>query len=105
MFFSTNIEEKEISGILLNHISDHQLLFTYIENVSYIEKILKFINIQKAGPVSVDNFINKLKEQKMYERMHEPMDVNHNDTYEIFIRLFQLAKNKHLPLKSVKYQE
>ena len=36
--FSTNIEEKEVSGILLNHISDHQLLFTYIENLSYVEK-------------------------------------------------------------------
>ena len=34
--FSTNLEEKEISGILLNHLSDHQLLFTFIENVSYI---------------------------------------------------------------------
>ena len=63
--FSTNIEEKEISDILLNHISDHQLLFTCIENVSYIEKVRKFINIQKAGPVSVDNFINELKEQNI----------------------------------------
>ena len=31
--FSTNIEEKEVSGNLRNHISDHQLLFTFIENL------------------------------------------------------------------------
>ena len=31
--FSNNIEEREISGILLNHISDHQFLFTYIEKL------------------------------------------------------------------------
>ena len=52
-----------ISGILLNHISDHQLLITFIENLSYIEKVPKFINIQKTDPLSVDTFINELREQ------------------------------------------
>ena len=33
---SNNIEEREISGILLNHISDHQFLFTYIEKLLII---------------------------------------------------------------------
>ena len=103
--FSTNIEEKEVSGILLNHISDHQLLFTYIENFSYIEKVPKFINIQKTDPLSVDNFINKLREDNIYDRMHQPLDTNPNDSYEIFITHFQLAKDKHLPMKSVRYQK
>ena len=103
--FSTNIEEKEVSGILLNHISDHQLLFTFIENMSYIEKVPKFINIQKTDPLSVDNFINELREQNIYDRMHQPLDTNPNDNCEIFITHFQLAKNKHLPMKSVRYQK
>ena len=98
--FSTNIEEKEIFDILLNHISDHQLLLTYM---SYIENVPKFINIQKTDLVSVDNFINDLKEQNIYDHMHQPLDTNPNDNYEIFIRFFQIAKNKHLPLKSVRY--
>ena len=103
--FSTNIEEREISGILLNYISDHQLLFTRIENVPYIEKVPKFINIQKADPVSVDNFINELKEQNIYDYMHQTLDTNPNDNYKIFIRFFQLAKNTNLPLKIVRYQK
>ena len=37
--------------------------------------------------------------------MHQPLDANPNDNYEIFITLFQLAKNKHLPKKSVRYQK
>ena len=81
--FSTNIQEKEVSGILLNHISDHQLLFIFIENLSYIEKISKFINILKTDPLSVDKFINKLREQNIYDRMHQPLDTNPNDNYEI----------------------
>ena len=35
----------------------------------------------------------------------QPLDTNPNDNYEIFIVHFQLAKNKHLPMKSVLYQK
>ena len=77
-----------MSGILLKHISDHQLLFTFIENLSYIEKVPKYINIQKTDPLSVDNFINELREQNIYDRMYQPLDTNLNDNYEIFITLF-----------------
>ena len=37
--------------------------------------------------------------------MYQPLDTNPNANYEIFITLFQLAKNKHLPMKSVRYQK
>ena len=44
-------------------------------------------------------------EQNIYDRMHQPLDTNPNiDNYEIFITHFQLAKNKHLPMKSVRHQ-
>ena len=85
--FSTNIEEKEVFFILLNHISDHQLLFTRIENLSYIEKVPKFINIQKTDPISVDNFINELREQNIYERMHQPLDTNPNDNLNLIFSI------------------
>ena len=37
--------------------------------------------------------------------MHQPLDTNPNDNYEIFITHFLLAKDKHLPMKSVRYQK
>ena len=67
--------------------------------MSYIEKVPKFINIQKTDPLSVDNFINELREQNIYDRMYQPLDTNPNDNYEIFVTHLQLAKNKHLPMK------
>ena len=81
------------------------MLFTYIENLSYIEKVPKFINIQKTDPLSVDNFINELRENNIYDRKHQPLDTNPNDSYEIFITHFQLAKDKQVPMKSVRYQK
>ena len=53
----------------------------------------------------VHNFINELREDNIYDRMHQPLDTNPNDSYEIFITHFQLAKDKHLPMKSVRYQK
>ena len=37
--------------------------------------------------------------------MHQPLDTNPNDNYEILITHFQLAINKHLKMKSVRYQK
>ena len=45
--FTNNTEEKKTAGILLNHLSDHQIIFTYIEKLSYIKKLPKFITIEK----------------------------------------------------------
>ena len=46
-----------------------------------------------------------MREDNIYDRMHQPLDTNPNDNYEIFITHFQLAKDKHLPMKSVRYQK
>ena len=44
--FTSYIDEKESSGILLNQISDHQMIFTLIENKSYVTHVSKFVEIQ-----------------------------------------------------------
>ena len=57
--FSNNIDERESSGILLNQISDHQFFFTYIEKLSYIERVPKFFDIEKTDANSLENFIQE----------------------------------------------
>ena len=39
--FTNDTEEKESTGILLNHSLDHQIIFTYIGKLFYIEKVPK----------------------------------------------------------------
>ena len=63
--FSNNIEERETSAILLNHISDHQLLFTYIEKLSYIERIPKYIDVEKADAISIAKFVKELNNENI----------------------------------------
>ena len=53
--FTNDIKEKETDGILLNHLSDHQTTYTYIEKLSYIEKVPKFIIIENNYAASIQN--------------------------------------------------
>ena len=103
--FSNNIEEREISGILLNHISDHQFLFTYIEKLSYIEKVPKFVDIEKTDANSLENFIQELNDMNIYDQLLKPIDSCPHENYEIFMKLIQNAKNLHFPKKTVKFNK
>ena len=60
--FSNNIEDglKSKSGILINDISDHKIIFTYEENMSYVEKNAKYIEIEKQDELSLANFVEEL---------------------------------------------
>ena len=62
---------------------------------AYIEKVLRFIYIQRGDPQYVDNCVEYLREQYIHDKLHQLLDSNLNDSYEIFMRLFQEAKNTH----------
>ena len=57
--WSNNLEEniKSKSEITINDISDHKMIFTYIENTTYIEKIDKFIKIERKSQTAMVNFV------------------------------------------------
>ena len=103
--FSNNIDERESSGILLNQISDHQFLFTYIEKLSYIERVPKFIDIEKNDANSLENFIQELNDMNIYDQLLKPIDSSPHENYVIFMKLIQEAKNTHFPKKTVKFNK
>ena len=75
--FTNDIEEKETSGILLNHLSDHQIIFTYIEKLSYIEKVPKFFTIEKNNAASILNFIREMQTLNVYDELNKSIDSTH----------------------------
>ena len=105
--FSNNIDEREKSGILLNHISDHQLIFTYIEHLSYIQKVPKFVEVEKVNSSSIKTFVEELENLNIYDDLNKSVDSSPylNYRYDTFINIVQFAKNKHIPRKQVKYQK
>ena len=103
--FSNNIDEREKSGILLNHISDHQLIFTYIEHLSYIQKVPKFVEVEKVNSSSIKKSVEELENLNIYDDLNKSVDSSPHLNYDTFINLVQYAKNKHIPRKQVKYQK
>ena len=87
--FTNDTEEKETAGILLNHVSDHQIIFTYIEKLSYIEILPKFITIEKNNTASVQNFIREMDDLNIYDKLNQSIDSNPEENYEVFLKLIK----------------
>ena len=102
---SNNIDETGKSGILLNNISDHQIIFTYIENMSYIMEVPKYIEIERNDPRSMQNFVRELEELNIYDRLETPLNTNPQEKYATFLNMVNIAKNKHIPKKVVRFNK
>ena len=103
--FSNIIEEANISGILLNHISDHQMMFTIVENRSYVTDVQKFIDIECNDQRSMRAFLRELEDINIYDKLEQLNDSNPQDNYDRFITLINDAKEQHLPKKTVKFNK
>ena len=103
--FTNNIDETGKSEILLNNISDHQIIFTYIENMSYIMEVPRYIEIERNDPRSMQNFVRELEELNIYDRLETPLNTNPQENYDTFLSMVNIAKNKHLPKKVVRFNK
>ena len=91
------INDKDKSGFLVNDISDHKISFTHIEINRHFENVDKLIEIEVNDEISVQNFINELKD------IHNKLSTNNSTrvNYELCSNLVKLAKEKHIYQKNV----
>ena len=64
---------KSKSGILINDISDHKMIFTFQEDRSFIEKYEKLIEIETYNESAVQNFIDELKSLNIHDQLNNTM--------------------------------
>ena len=81
------------------------MIFTYVENVSYITEVPKFIEVERSDERSIHNFVKELDKICIYEQLQPALDANPQENYDIFIKLVSSAKNKHLPKKIVRFNK
>ena len=81
------------------------MVFTYVENFSYVKRSPKYIELERHDDQSLNNFIDELKSSNICEQLQDHVDSNPQDNYELFHRLLQNAKDKHLPKKRVRYDK
>ena len=111
--FNDYFHELVINGFFLkttlptriNHLSDHQIIFTYIKKLSYIEKVPIFITIEKNNAASVQNFIREMETLIVYDELSKSIDSNREHNYEVLLKSIKNVKGKCLPKKVVNYNK
>ena len=81
------------------------MVFIDVENLSYVKRSPKYIQLERHDDQSLNNFIDELKSSSICEQLQDHVDSNPQDSYELFHRLLQNAKDKHLPKKRVRYDK
>ena len=80
-------------------------MFTYIEHLSYIQKVPKFVEVEKVNSSSIKKFVEELENLNIYDDLNKSADSSLHFNYDTFINLVQYAKNKHISRKQVKYKK
>ena len=64
----------------------------------------KFIEVETRDARSINNFVNELKDLKIYDQLDKQLTNDPNANYKLFNDFLNNARAKHLPKKRVKYK-
>ena len=63
------------------------------------------VSIETKGDVSLNNFITEVRNMNIPEILNRYTNANSTDNYELFSKLVQEAKSKHLPIKRINFNK
>ena len=92
-------------AFLINDIYDHKMLFTFIENIAFMEKFDKLIKIEQKREIAIRKFIEELKSVKISDELNQNINDSPEDNYNKFASLLNHAREKNIPIKLVKYNK
>ena len=102
--FSTELYNNE-SAIIVNNISDHQMICTYSTNtdktISTSSK--KFIGIEKTDQQALDNFLNQLRNSNIVNLLNLDENADPNLSFNKFMERFMKLKQECLKKKVVRF--
>ena len=65
----------------------------------------QYVSIETKDDVSLNNFIIELRNMNISEILNGNINANPTENFELFSKLVQEAKSKHLPLKKIKFNK
>ena len=94
----------DTSGILINKFSDHPPYFTLIHNTRSNTEAHKFVKVSKYTNKSIKNIHEELDNSNILDKLnHSATDPN--DNFNTLSHIFTTVKNKHIPIKLVKFNK
>ena len=68
-------------------------------------EVSKYIEVEKADEISLQNVINKLKLFNIYDQLETKLHTNPETNHGIFTKLLKFVKDKHIPKRTIKYKK
>lgn len=90
------------SCILINHLSDHQLILTSDYYDTGIDKV-KYIELRTNTKKHIEKLINSLKSENIINRLDVNIECNPNYNYNILSNIINDKMNEYIPIKKVKF--
>ena len=99
------MSSNDASGIFVNHISDHQAIFTITSTKLNNRMEEQYVSTETKDDVSLNNFITEVRNMNISELLNRDINANPTENYELFSRVVQEAKTKHLSIKRIKFNK
>ena len=93
------------SGILWNHISDHQPCFAFLDYLHKKRSHTKYVKIYPHSPTAISNLRDEISVSCAISNFHVDLMCNPNINCDLFENNIISAINTHLPVKKVRYHK
>ena len=100
--FGNRIDNNE-SGIILNNISDDQMIYTYsTAQLPCRIREKQYVQLETRDAQAMNKFINKLQDLSIADKLNRDVNADPSDNLKQFVDIFTNLKNKYLPKRKVK---
>ena len=104
--FSTEFGDND-SGVIVNNISDHQMIYTYstLQERAASTSHKKHIEIETNNRQALELFITKLRYCNIVDKLNVDENADPNSNFECFMKHFMKLKQQCLPKKKVRFNK
>ena len=100
--FVNKHERLNFAGILINEISDHQVIAVNM-NLTLPPQKINYITVFSNSDQSKITFKNDFESKSVYDRLNHELDANPDENYSILETAISDSMNAHLEKKIVKF--
>ena len=104
--FSTEFGNND-SGVIVNNISDHQMIYTYstLQERAAPTFHKKHIEIEINNRQALELFLTKLRNCNIVDKLNTDENADPNSNFECFMKHFMELKQQCLPRKKVRFNK
>ena len=92
----TNVFEEHTPGVMVNSISDHQMIYTYknVEIQHARSCTNRYIEFERNDLHSIQNFVTKFQDFNLQNKLDLSENADPNENFNLFMQTFSTLKEK-----------